>query len=855
MANTNDWLNFEQLADDKVREGLKPPSMYKVILNNDDYTPMEFVIDVLQKFFSYDIERATQLMLKVHYHGKAICGVFTAEVAETKAAQVRAINWRRCLMLNQELELSLNMAFARAREHRHEFMTVEHLLLALLSNPSAREALEACTVDIVALRQELEAFIEQTTPVLPASEEERDTQPTLSFQRVLQRAVFHVQSSGRSEVTGANVLVAIFSEQESQAAYLLRKHEVSRLDVVNFISHGTRKDEPGQAPGAENPVNEEQAGGEERMENFTTNLNQLARVGGIDPLIGRDKELERTIQVLCRRRKNNPLLVGESGVGKTAIAEGLAWRIVQGDVPEVMKDCTIYSLDIGSLLAGTKYRGDFEKRFKALLKQLEQDNSSILFIDEIHTIIGAGAASGGQVDAANLIKPLLSSGKIRVMGSTTYQEFSNIFEKDRALARRFQKIDITEPSVEETVQILNGLKTKYEAHHDVRYTAKAVRAAVELAVKYINDRHLPDKAIDVIDEAGARARLMPASKRKKTVNVADIETVVARIARIPEQSVSATDRDTLKNLGDRLKMLVFGQDNAIEALTEAIKMSRAGLGQDRKPVGSFLFAGPTGVGKTEVTVQLAKALGIELLRFDMSEYMERHTVSRLIGAPPGYVGFDQGGLLTDAVIKHPHAVVLLDEIEKAHPDVFNLLLQVMDNGMLTDNNGRKADFRNVVLVMTTNAGVRETERKSIGLIHQDNSTDAMEEIKKIFTPEFRNRLDNIIWFSHLSTDVIHQVVDKFIVELQAQLDAKGVSLEVSDEARDWLAEKGYDKAMGARPMARTVQESLKKPLANELLFGSLVDGGSVSVALDKEKGQLTYHFLSAQKRKTEGTVH
>lgn len=758
-------------------------------------------------------------------------------------------------MLNQELELSLNMAFARAREHRHEFMTVEHLLLALLSNPSAREALEACTVDIVVLRQELEAFIEQTTPVLPVSEEERDTQPTLSFQRVLQRAVFHVQSSGRSEVAGANVLVAIFSEQESQAAYLLRKHEVSRLDVVNFISHGTRKDEPGQAPGAENPVNEEQAGGEERMENFTTNLNQLARVGGIDPLIGRDKELERTIQVLCRRRKNNPLLVGESGVGKTAIAEGLAWRIVQGDVPEVMQDATIYALDIGSLLAGTKYRGDFEKRFKALLKQLEQDSSSILFIDEIHTIIGAGAASGGQVDAANLIKPLLSSGKIRVMGSTTYQEFSNIFEKDRALARRFQKIDITEPSVDETVQILNGLKPKYEAHHDVRYTAKAVRAAVELAVKYINDRHLPDKAIDVIDEAGARARLMPVSKRKKTVNVADIESVVARIARIPEKSVSATDRDTLKTLGDRLKMLVFGQDNAIEALTEAIKMSRAGLGQERKPVGSFLFAGPTGVGKTEVTVQLAKALGIELLRFDMSEYMERHTVSRLIGAPPGYVGFDQGGLLTDAVIKHPHAVVLLDEIEKAHPDVFNLLLQVMDNGMLTDNSGRKADFRNVVVVMTTNAGVRETERKSIGLIQQDNSTDAMEEIKKIFTPEFRNRLDNIIWFKHLDTEVIHQVVDKFIVELQAQLDAKGVSLEVSDEARDWLADKGYDKAMGARPMARTVQENLKKPLANELLFGSLVDGGSVSVALDKEKNELVYHFLSAEKRKTAGTVH
>ena len=758
-------------------------------------------------------------------------------------------------MLNQELELSLNMAFARAREHRHEFITVEHLLLALLSNPSAREALEACTVDLVALRQELEAFIEQTTPVLPASEEERDTQPTLSFQRVLQRAVFHVQSSGRSEVTGANVLVAIFSEQESQAAYLLRKHEVSRLDVVNFISHGTRKDEPSQSSDqGSQPGAEEQAGGEDRMENFTTNLNQLARVGGIDPLIGRDKELERAIQVLCRRRKNNPLLVGESGVGKTAIAEGLAWRIVRGDVPEIMADCTIYSLDIGSLLAGTKYRGDFEKRFKALLKQLEQDENSILFIDEIHTIIGAGAASGGQVDAANLIKPLLSSGKIRVMGSTTYQEFSNIFEKDRALARRFQKIDVTEPSVEETVQIINGLKPKYEAHHDVRYTAKAVRAAVELAVKYINDRHLPDKAIDVIDEAGARARLMPVSKRKKTVNVADIESVVARIARIPEKSVSQSDRDTLKNLGDRLKMLVFGQDKAIEALTEAIKMARAGLGHDHKPVGSFLFAGPTGVGKTEVTVQLSKALGIELLRFDMSEYMERHTVSRLIGAPPGYVGFDQGGLLTDAVIKHPHAVLLLDEIEKAHPDVFNLLLQVMDNGTLTDNNGRKADFRNVVLVMTTNAGVRETERKSMGLIHQDNSTDAMEEIKKIFTPEFRNRLDNIIWFDHLSTEVIHQVVDKFIVELQVQLDQKGVSLEVSQEARDWLAEKGYDRAMGARPMTRIVQDNLKKPLANELLFGSLVDGGQVTVALDKEKNALTYDFQSAQKRKAE-TAH
>ena len=758
-------------------------------------------------------------------------------------------------MLNQELELSLNMAFAKAREHRHEFMTVEHLLLALLSNPSAREALEACNVDIAALHQELEAFIEQTTPVLPAGGDERETQPTLSFQRVLQRAVFHVQSSGRSEVSGANVLVAIFSEQESQAAWLLRKYDISRLDVVNFISHGTRKDEPSQNDDAPDQAAEGQNSNEERLENFSTNLNQLARAGKIDPLIGRDKELERTIQVLCRRRKNNPLLVGESGVGKTAIAEGLAWRIVQGDVPEIMQECTIYSLDIGALLAGTKYRGDFEKRFKTLLKQLEDDSNSILFIDEIHTIIGAGAASGGQVDAANLIKPLLSGGKIRVMGSTTYQEFSNIFEKDRALARRFQKIDVTEPSVEETVQILAGLKPKYEAHHDVRYTAKAMRAAVELAVKYINDRHLPDKAIDVIDEAGARARLMPASKRKKTVNVADIESIVARIARIPEKSVSASDRDTLKTLDDRLKMLVFGQDKAIDALTEAIRMSRAGLGQEHKPVGSFLFAGPTGVGKTEVTVQLARALGIELLRFDMSEYMERHTVSRLIGAPPGYVGFDQGGLLTDAVIKHPHAVVLLDEIEKAHPDVFNLLLQVMDNGVLTDNNGRKADFRNVVLVMTTNAGVRETERKSIGLIQQDNSTDAMEEIKKIFTPEFRNRLDNIIWFQHLDRAMIHRVVDKFIVELQAQLDAKGVSLEVSDEAREWLADKGYDRAMGARPMARAVQENLKKPLANELLFGALVEGGSVAVGLDKQKNQLTYHFLSAAKRKAAGTVN
>ncbi|WP_262947627.1 ATP-dependent Clp protease ATP-binding subunit ClpA [Xenorhabdus indica] len=760
-------------------------------------------------------------------------------------------------MLNQELELSLNIAFAKARDNRHEFMTVEHLLLALLSNTSAREALEACKVDLAILRQELENFITQTTPLL-SENDDRDTQPTLSFQRVLQRAVFHVQSSGRSEVSGANVLVAIFSEQESQAAYLLRKHDVSRLDVVNFISHGTRKDElDSELHHNVNPVQEEQVIGEDRLENFTTNLNLLAQKGQIDPLVGRQHELERTIQVLCRRRKNNPLFVGESGVGKTAIAEGLAWRIVQKDVPGVMKDCTIYSLDIGSLLAGTKYRGDFEKRFKTLLKILEQDSKSILFIDEIHTIIGAGAASGGQVDAANLIKPLLSSGRIRVIGSTTYQEFSNIFEKDRALARRFQKIDILEPSSEETIQIIHGLRAKYEAHHDVRYTSKAIRAAVELSVKYITDRHLPDKAIDVIDEAGARTRLVPVSRRRKTINVSDIESVVARISRIPEKTVSASDKDVLRTLDDRLKMLVFGQGKAIGALTEAIKMSRAGLRQEYKPVGSFLFAGPTGVGKTEVTVQLAKVLNIKLLRFDMSEYMERHTVSRLIGAPPGYVGYDQGGLLTDAIIKHPHSVLLLDEIEKAHPDVFNILLQVMDNGTLTDNNGRKADFRNVILVMTTNAGVRETQRKSIGFSEQDNSIDGMEEIKRTFTPEFRNRLDSIIWFDALSAEVIQQVVDKFIVELQAQLDEKGVSLEISTDARQWLCDKGYDKAMGARPMARVIQDSLKKPLANELLFGSLVHGGSVRITLDKDKQALKYDFKGVQKsnkKKSEDAV-
>ncbi|HGS4431422.1 TPA: ATP-dependent Clp protease ATP-binding subunit ClpA [Vibrio cholerae] len=747
-------------------------------------------------------------------------------------------------MLNKELESSLNGAFARARDKRHEFMTVEHLLLALLENDAAREALLACQADIDVLRRELDTFIDQTTPLIPKNDETRETQPTLSFQRVLQRAVFHVQSSGRSEVTGANVLVAIFSEQESHAAYLLKKNDISRLDIVNFISHGITKasnhSEDSSSDSFGSSDTSEEVSADERLESFATNLNQLAKQGQIDPLIGRDKELERTIQVLCRRRKNNPLLVGEAGVGKTAIAEGLAWRIVEGNVPEVIQRSVIYSLDIGSLLAGTKYRGDFEKRFKSILKQLEKEKDAILFIDEIHTIIGAGAASGGQVDAANLIKPLLSSGKLRCIGSTTYQEYSNIFEKERALSRRFQKIDIVEPSLDDTTKILMGLKTKYEAHHDVRYTNKALRAAVELSAKYINERHLPDKAIDVIDEAGARARLMPASRRKKTVGVAEIESMVAKMARIPEKSVSSSDKDILKNLEQKMKMLVFGQDAAIDVLTEAIKLTRAGLGAEHKPVGSFLFAGPTGVGKTEVTLQLSKLLGIELLRFDMSEYGERHSVSRLIGAPPGYVGYDQGGLLTDAVIKHPHSVVLLDEIEKAHPDIFNLLLQVMDNGTLTDNNGRKADFRNVILVMTTNAGVAETVKKSIGLIQQDNSHDAMSEIKKVFTPEFRNRLDHIIWFNSLDERVIHQVVDKFIVELQAQLDARGVSLEVSEDARHWLAVKGYDREMGARPMGRVIQEQLKKPLANELLFGSLVDGGTVKVTLSDDRLAFEY---------------
>lgn len=741
-------------------------------------------------------------------------------------------------MLNKDLEVTLNLAFQQARDARHEYMTVEHLLLALIDNPAAQEALIACGANLDKLRDEVASFIQQTTPIIADIDDDKETQPTLGFQRVLQRAVFHVQSSGRNEVNGANVLVAIFSEQESQAVYLLRRCDISRLDVVNFISHGFAKNDDAESRQDQERIEDQSEGSEERsmLSQFAANLNQLAKQGIIDPLIGRDQEIERAIQTLCRRRKNNPLLVGEAGVGKTAIAEGLAYRIVNKQVPDVMLEATVYSLDLGSLLAGTKYRGDFEKRFKNLLKELAADKHAILFIDEIHTIIGAGAASGGVMDASNLLKPLLSSGNLRCMGSTTFQEYQSIFEKDRALARRFQKVDINEPSVEETTKILMGLKSKYEEYHGVRYTQAAISSAAVLSAKHINDRHLPDKAIDVIDEAGARMVMLPMSKRKKTIGQAEIESIVAKMARIPEKSVSATDKDLLRNLERNLKMVVFGQDKAIETLSSAIRLSRSGLGTDKKPVGSFLFAGPTGVGKTEVTNQLATCLGMKLVRFDMSEYMESHTVSRLIGAPPGYVGYDQGGLLTDAVIKNPHCVVLLDEIEKAHRDVYNLLLQVMDHGTLTDNNGRKADFRHVTLVMTTNAGVQETIRKSIGFTQQDHTQDALSEINRVFSPEFRNRLDSIIWFNHLDMTIIAKVVDKFLVELQAQLDAKHVILDVSDEARTLLAEKGYDKNMGARPMARVVTELIKRPLADEILFGALESGGVAYV--DVKEGEI-----------------
>ena len=733
-------------------------------------------------------------------------------------------------MLSKDLEVTLNLAFKKARAKRHELMSVEHLLLALIDNAVAADVLRACGADIEKLRQELEEFLDATTPLIPKNDLERETQPTLGFQRVLQRAVFHVQSSGRKEVTGGSVLVAIFAEQESHAVYILKQQDVNRIDVVNYIAHGTSKVQSHDESEQIERVGED-ADGEEMapspLESFTTNLNEQAKKGLIDPLVGRHDEVERVIQILSRRRKNNPLLVGESGVGKTAIAEGLAKMIVDGNVPDVITESTVYTLDLGALLAGTKYRGDFEKRLKTLLNELKQKEHQILFIDEIHTIIGAGAASGGVMDASNLLKPLLASGEIRCMGSTTYQEYRGIFDKDRALSRRFQKIDVTEPNVDDTYRILKGLKTRFEEHHHLRYTDRSLRVAAELADRYINDRFMPDKAIDVIDEVGAYQQLQPPSKRKKQISVSDVEKMVAKIARIPPNTVSTSDKQALKDIDKNLKMVIFGQDEAIDTLASAIKLSRAGLKEGEKPIGSFLFSGPTGVGKTEVCRQLSRIMGIELVRFDMSEYMERHTVSRLIGAPPGYVGYDQGGLLTEAITKHPHSVLLLDEVEKAHPEVFNLLLQVMDHGTLTDNNGRSADFRNVVLIMTTNAGAQEMSRSSIGFVQQDHSTDGMEVLKKIFTPEFRNRLDAIIQFHSLPHEVIKTVVDKFLVEVQVQLDDKKVVLDISEEARDWLVSHGYDETMGARPMQRLIQSKIKKELAEDILFGRLSNGGGV----------------------------
>lgn len=747
-------------------------------------------------------------------------------------------------MLSKELEATLNAAFQAARQKRHEFMTVEHLLLALLDNATAIQVLRACGVDLKILKKDLTSFLDENTPKL-LEQDERDTQPTLGFQRVLQRAVFHVQSSGKKEVTGANVLVAIFGERESQAVFFLDKQNVARLDVVNYISHGISKVDNDNinndlSPSQEEETTTESAPSKNPLETYTINLNEQAIIGKIDPLIGRQYEIERTLQILCRRRKNNPLFVGEAGVGKTAIAEGLAKMIVDKKVPEPLAESVIYALDMGALLAGTKYRGDFEKRLKAILAQLRKEPNSVLFIDEIHTIIGAGAASGGAMDASNLIKPVLASGELKCIGSTTYQEYRGIFEKDRALSRRFQKIDVNEPSVEETVQILQGLKSRFEEHHNIRYVPQALRAAAELAARYITDRHLPDKAIDVIDEAGAKQRLQAPSRRKKTITVKDIEEIVAKIARIPPKNVSLSDKEVLQNLERNLKMVVYGQDQAIQALSAAIKMSRSGLGHAEKPMGSFLLAGPTGVGKTEVTRQLARIMGIELIRFDMSEYMERHTVSRLIGAPPGYVGFEQGGLLTDEVNKHPHAVLLLDEIEKAHSDVFNLLLQVMDHGTLTDSNGRKTDFRNVVIVMTTNAGAEQMNRTSIGFTTQDHTPDAGEVIKRIFSPEFRNRLDAIVHFKPLSPETIAHVVDKFIIELETQLEDKRVSINVTETARHWLAKHGYDPLMGARPMARLIQEKIKKPLAEELLFGQLEKGGHTLIDVANDNIVLTF---------------
>jgi ATP-dependent Clp protease ATP-binding subunit ClpA len=742
-------------------------------------------------------------------------------------------------MIAQELEVSLHMAFVEARQARHEFITVEHLLLALVDNPSAAEVLRACAVNIEDLRKTLTNFIADNTPTVPGATEV-DTQPTLGFQRVIQRAIMHVQSAsnGKKEVTGANVLVAIFGEKDSHAVYYLHQQGVTRLDVVNFISHGVRKDQqadPQKAPegGEEAPAEGQQK--ESALDQFTQNLNKLAAEGKIDPLIGREAELERVVQTLCRRRKNNPLLVGEAGVGKTAIAEGLAWRITQNEVPEVLQNAVVYSLDMGALLAGTKYRGDFEQRLKAVLKQLKDAPNGILFIDEIHTIIGAGAASGGTLDASNLLKPALSSGQLKCIGATTFTEYRGVFEKDHALSRRFQKVDVNEPTVEQTIQILRGLKSRFEEHHGIKYSASALTTAAELAARFINDRHLPDKAIDVIDEAGAAQRILPKSKQKKTIGKAEIEDIIAKIARIPPQSVNQDDRTKLQTIERDLKNVVFGQEPAIEALASAIKMARAGLGKTDKPIGSFLFSGPTGVGKTEVAKQLAFILGIELIRFDMSEYMERHAVSRLIGAPPGYVGFDQGGLLTEAITKKPHAVLLLDEIEKAHPDIFNILLQVMDHGTLTDNNGRKADFRNVIIVMTTNAGAESLQKRSIGFTEKKEAGDEMADIKRMFTPEFRNRIDSIISFGALNEEIILRVVDKFLMQLEEQLHEKKVEAIFTENLRKFLGKKGFDPLMGARPMARLIQDMIRKALADELLFGKLVSGGKVTVDLDEKE--------------------
>ena len=748
-------------------------------------------------------------------------------------------------MLDSELEKNLNEAFKLAHRKKHEFVTVEHLFLSILGNNDAIEVLNYCGADIEALQKNLESYIKETTPLI-SEEEEQEIQPTLGFQRVLQRAVFHVQSSGKKEVNGANLLVAIFSEKESHSVYLLQQEGITRLDIVSFMSHGKNDEELEEEALTANK--DEKIKDSSALEAFTLNLNREASEGRIDPLIGRKAEVERVIQVLARRSKNNPLLVGESGVGKTAIAEGIAKLIVENKVPELVQESTIYSLDMGALLAGTKYRGDFEKRLKQVLKELEENSNSILFIDEIHTIIGAGATSGGVMDASNLLKPALAKNGLRFVGSTTYKEFRGIFEKDRALSRRFQKVEVMEPSVDETIKILKGLKSRFEDHHNIKYTENSLKAAAELSSRYINDRYLPDKAIDVVDEAGARQRLLPKSKRKKTISEIDVEKIVASIARVPEKTVSSSDKVSLEKLEENFKRVIFGQDQAISSLSASIKLSRAGLGLVEKPVGSFLFSGPTGVGKTEVSKQLALIMGIEFIRFDMSEYMERHTVSRLIGAPPGYVGYDQGGQLTESVTKHPHSVILLDEIEKAHPEVFNILLQVMDHGTLTDNNGRKADFRNVVLIMTTNAGAQDMSRASMGFNTQDHTSDGTEIIKKTFSPEFRNRLDAIIPFNSLDIDVIKTVVDKFLVELQAQLDEKKVQLEVSEQARDWIADKGYDKTMGARPMQRLIQEKIKKPLAEEILFGQFSSKGGV-VYVNQEEDGLSLKFKESIKDK------